>query len=50
VAARGSKVTAKAGGKLVSARLEKSGEQAMVLFSQVIELHEGDELELVISG
>jgi uncharacterized protein (DUF608 family) len=48
LATAGSRVTAKVRGNVVSARLDKGKEHATVLLGEPIELHEGEQLEIVI--
>jgi hypothetical protein len=48
LASTGSRVTAKVREKVVSARLEKGTDDTTVLLGEPIELHEGDELEIVV--
>ncbi len=50
VAAPGSRATASVGGKKISARVEKNKEQARVYFADLVQLHEGDRLEIEIVG
>jgi hypothetical protein len=48
LASTGSRVTTKARGKVVSARLEKSKDYTTVSLGELVELHEGEQLEIVI--
>src|ERR1700744_1940325 len=48
LASTGSRVMAKVRGKAISARLNKGKEHATVVLGEPIELHEGEQLEIVI--
>jgi hypothetical protein len=50
VAAPGSRATAQAGAKNITTRLEKSKEQTTVYLAEPIQLGEGEQLEIAISG
>ena len=50
LAARGSKASASVAGQKLTTRLEKNNDQTRVYLSDLIQLHEGDQLEINIAG
>jgi non-lysosomal glucosylceramidase len=50
LAAPGSRASASVGGKKITTRVEKSKEQTRVYLADLIQLHEGEQLEIEIAG
>ncbi len=50
LAAGGSRASASVGGKKITTRVEKNKEQTRVYFADLIQLHEGEQLEIEIAG